>query len=69
MVFETLGPSLYDYVKANEYRPVPLYALQAFADQLLASVAFLHEMQLVHTDLKVRRRRGGGVGGTGRRLR
>lgn len=54
MVFETLGPSLYDYVKANEYRPVPLYALQAFADQLITSVAFLHAMQLVHTDLKVR---------------
>jgi len=51
---QALGPSLYDYVKANEYRPVPLYALQAFADQLITSVAFLHAMQLVHTDLKVR---------------
>jgi serine/threonine protein kinase len=53
MVFEPLGPSLYDYVKANEYRPPPLYCVQAFADQLLQAVAFLHGMRLIHTDLKL----------------
>jgi serine/threonine protein kinase len=53
MVFEPLGPSLYDYIKANKYLPPPLYCVQAFADQLLTSVAFLHEMRLIHTDLKL----------------
>ena len=53
MVFEPLGPSLYDYVKANGYKPPPLYCIQAFADQLITSIAFLHEMRLVHTDLKL----------------
>ena len=53
LVMEALGPSLYDYVRANEYRPPPLYCCQAFADQLLRAVAFLHGMHLVHTDLKL----------------
>lgn len=53
MAFEPLGPSLYDFVKANGYRPPPLYCVQAFADQLLRAVAFLHGMRLVHTDLKL----------------
>lgn len=53
MVFEPLGPSLYDYLTANQYRPPPLYCVQHFADQLVAAVAFLHELRLIHTDLKL----------------
>jgi serine/threonine protein kinase len=53
MVFEPLGASLYDLVKANRYRPLPLYCVQSFADQLCAAVAFLHRMRLIHTDLKL----------------
>ena len=53
IVFEALGPSLYDYIKANKYAPAPLYCVQAFADQLLTSIAFMHEMHLIHTDLKL----------------
>jgi serine/threonine protein kinase len=53
MVMEPLGESLFDYVKANEYRPLPLYCVQSFADQLVRAVAFLHELRLVHTDLKL----------------
>ncbi|KAI7843948.1 hypothetical protein COHA_002486 [Chlorella ohadii] len=52
MVFERLGPSLYDFLRRNAYRPFPLAMAQAFARQLLESVAFMHELQLVHTDLK-----------------
>ncbi len=52
LVFERLGASLYDYLKANRYRPFPLYCVQSFADQLVTAVAFLHEMRLTHTDLK-----------------
>jgi hypothetical protein len=53
MVFEPLGPSLYDYHTANQYRPPPLYCVQHFADQLVASVAYLHELRLIHTYLKL----------------
>jgi serine/threonine protein kinase len=53
MVFEPLGKSLYDLVRANRYRPLPLYCVQSFADQLCAAVAFLHRMRLIHTDLKL----------------
>jgi serine/threonine protein kinase len=53
MVFEPLGKSLYDYVKANRYRPLPLYCVQSMADQLISALVFLHQMRLVHTDLKL----------------
>lgn len=53
IVFEPLGMSLFDYVKANAYRPLPLFCVQSFADQLTRAVAFLHSMGLVHTDLKL----------------
>jgi len=52
MVFEALGVSLYDYLKANRYQPLPLFCVQAFADQLVTALAFLHGMRLIHTDLK-----------------
>lgn len=53
MIFEPLGPSLYDLIKVNNFRPLPLYCVQSFADQLLFAVCFLHEMKLIHTDLKL----------------
>ena len=52
IVTEPLGRSLYDYIKANDYRPLPLFCVQKFADQIVWAVAYLHEMGLVHTDLK-----------------
>lgn len=52
MVFERLGPSLYDILRRNGYKPFPFYMAQAFAKQLLESVAYMHETGLVHTDLK-----------------
>jgi serine/threonine protein kinase len=54
LVFESLGRSLYDYLKANDYRPFPYAMVVDFARQLLAAVDFLHKMDLCHTDLKVR---------------
>jgi len=53
MVFESLGRSLYDYLKTNDYRPFPYAMVVDFAQQLLAAVDFLHKMNLCHTDLKV----------------
>eukprot|EP00697_Spironema_sp_BW2_P016510 gnl/Spiro4/7771_TR4089_c0_g2_i1.p1 gnl/Spiro4/7771_TR4089_c0_g2~~gnl/Spiro4/7771_TR4089_c0_g2_i1.p1 ORF type:complete len:397 (+),score=73.04 gnl/Spiro4/7771_TR4089_c0_g2_i1:287-1477(+) len=53
MVFEKLGPSLYDFLKSNRYRPFPVLHVQHFARNILQSVAFLHdELELIHTDLK-----------------
>ena len=52
IVFAKLGLSLFDLLRKNNYRPFDLYHVQAFARQLLETVAFLHSIRLVHTDLK-----------------
>ncbi|KAF7731770.1 dual specificity protein kinase kns1 [Apophysomyces ossiformis] len=52
MVFELLGQSVFDFLKSNEFRPFPPYHIQQFAKQLLTSVAFIHDLKLIHTDLK-----------------
>lgn len=51
-VFEKLGPSLFDFLRKNEYRPFPIDLVQDFSRQLLEGVAYMHELRLVHTDLK-----------------
>lgn len=43
---------VYDFLKENEFAPFPRHHIQSFAQQLLGSVAFLHELHLIHTDLK-----------------
>ncbi|KFM28854.1 Serine/threonine-protein kinase AFC2 [Auxenochlorella protothecoides] len=52
MVFERLGPSLYDYLRKNDYAAFPLDLVRDTARQLLEALAFLHSLGLVHTDLK-----------------
>ncbi|KAJ2723015.1 serine threonine protein kinase CMGC group [Coemansia sp. Benny D115] len=52
MIFDLLGPSVFDFLKENEFRPFSLHHVQLFAEQLLRSVAFLHSLNLIHTDLK-----------------
>ncbi|GAB5591468.1 serine threonine protein kinase CMGC group [Umbelopsis nana] len=52
MVFELLGQSVFDFLKENEFHPFPAHHIQHFARQLLTSVAFVHELKLIHTDLK-----------------
>ncbi|KAI5669359.1 hypothetical protein M9H77_19212 [Catharanthus roseus] len=52
IVFEKLGPSLYDFLKRNSYCPFPGDLVREFARQLLESVAYMHDLQLIHTDLK-----------------
>lgn len=53
LVFESLGRSLYDRLKANGYKPFERGAVATIASQLLRALAFLHDMRLVHTDLKL----------------
>ncbi|EJD06631.1 CMGC/CLK protein kinase [Fomitiporia mediterranea MF3/22] len=52
LVTELFGMCVYDFLKANNFQPFPRRHIQDFARQLLGSVAFLHELKLVHTDLK-----------------
>lgn len=52
IVFEKLGPSLYDFLKRNKYCSFPLGLVREFGRQLLESVAYMHDLRLIHTDLK-----------------
>jgi serine/threonine protein kinase len=52
MVFERLGSSLYEYIKANDYAGFSIKSIKDFAHQLCTSLAFLHSINLIHTDLK-----------------
>lgn len=51
IVFEKLGPSLYDFLRKNSYRSFPIDLVRELARQLLESVAFMHDLRLIHTDL------------------
>ncbi|XP_061366681.1 serine/threonine-protein kinase AFC1 isoform X1 [Gastrolobium bilobum] len=52
IVFEKLGPSLYDFLRKNSYCSFPIDLVREFGRQLLESVAFMHDLCLIHTDLK-----------------
>eukprot|EP00246_Nothoceros_aenigmaticus_P011650 TRINITY_DN3259_c0_g1_i2.p1 TRINITY_DN3259_c0_g1~~TRINITY_DN3259_c0_g1_i2.p1 ORF type:complete len:203 (-),score=14.49 TRINITY_DN3259_c0_g1_i2:1017-1625(-) len=52
IVSERLGPSLYDFLRKNNYRSFPVDLVRDFGRQLLESVAYMHELTLIHTDLK-----------------
>jgi hypothetical protein len=52
LVFESLGRSLFDYLKQNDYRPFPFVMVLELVKQMLDAVHFLHSMDLIHTDLK-----------------
>eukprot|EP01038_Epipyxis_sp_PR26KG_P010722 gene10722-14398_t len=52
-VFETLGISLYDIIKRNDYKGLPLECVRSISKQLLEAVLFLRTINLIHTDLKL----------------
>ncbi|KAL5583850.1 hypothetical protein FOVSG1_015201 [Fusarium oxysporum f. sp. vasinfectum] len=52
MVMDLLGQSTYEFLKKNKYVPYPDSQIQSFARQLFNSVAFLHDLGLVHADIK-----------------
>lgn len=39
MVFDLLGQSVFDFLKANQFNPFPMNHIQQFAKQILTSVA------------------------------
>lgn len=52
IVTDMLGQSLFDFMENNRCLPFPGSHIQAFAKQILRSVAFMHDLNLIHTDLK-----------------
>ena len=52
IVFEKLGPSLYDFLRKNSYRSFPIDLVREIGWQLLECVAFMHDLHMIHTDLK-----------------
>lgn len=54
LVFEKLGSSLFEFIKANKYKGFSIKAIQSITKQVLQGMCFLHEeLKLTHTDLKV----------------
>ncbi|EDO05720.1 Protein kinase domain family protein [Babesia bovis T2Bo] len=52
LVFERLGDSLYEFLKANDYKGFFMSDIQRIAFQLLKGLSFLKQNKLIHTDLK-----------------
>lgn len=52
MVFERLGPSIYDFLRRNNYKGFPLPMARHFMQQILEAVSYMHTLSLIHTDLK-----------------
>ncbi len=52
MVFEVLGCSLLDLIKASQYRGLPLPIVKRITRQVLIGLDYLHSLQIIHTDLK-----------------
>merc|ERR1711964_81826 len=53
LVVEPLGVSLYDFLKANDYRGYWMQDIQSFAQQSMQALSFLHQhLKMTHTDLK-----------------
>ena len=51
-VMEILGQNLYEYVRANFFRPLPIRHVRIIARQLAKALAFIHSQGIVHCDLK-----------------
>jgi len=52
MVFDKYGPSLYDLMRGNSYKPYHPRAVQRITHKLIEAVRYVHSLGMVHTDLK-----------------
>ncbi|KAK2591376.1 dual specificity protein kinase kns1, partial [Conoideocrella luteorostrata] len=52
IAMDLLSLSVYDFLRRNQFAPFPNSHIQSIAHQLLTSVAYLHDLRLIHTDLK-----------------
>lgn len=53
IVFEKLGPSLYDALKFNSFHPFYIFTVKGLMKQIIGAVNILHQNKIVHTDLKL----------------
>jgi dual specificity tyrosine-phosphorylation-regulated kinase 2/3/4 len=52
ILFEMLGQSLYDVIKANNFKGLNIRYIKRYAYQLLQSLYLLSKMRIIHCDLK-----------------
>lgn len=52
LMFDLLGPSVYDFMKKNDSIPYPMHQIIHISWQLCNAVKFLHDNKVTHTDLK-----------------
>lgn len=52
IVTDLLKISLYDFLENNKFIPYPGSHIQAISKQLVRSVTYFHDLNLIHTDLK-----------------
>lgn len=52
IVTDLLKISLYDFLERNKFIPYPGSHIQAISKQLIRSVTYFHDLNLIHTDLK-----------------
>ena len=52
IVFELLSMNLYEFIKNTDFRGVSMGLIRRFAIQLLHSLKFIKEQEIIHCDLK-----------------
>ncbi|EXK79853.1 CMGC/CLK protein kinase [Fusarium oxysporum f. sp. raphani 54005] len=52
LVLDLHGKNTYKFLQENKYLPYPNSQIQSFARQLFTAVAFLHDLGIVHADIK-----------------
>lgn len=52
IVFELLSMNLYEFIKNTDFRGVSMGLIRRFAIQLLHSLKFVKEQEIIHCDLK-----------------
>jgi len=52
IVFEALGPSLYEFQRLQNFHPYPLSVVRDITKQVLEALDYIQRLELVHTDLK-----------------
>lgn len=52
LMFEPLGPSLYEILKKNDFHGFPLEDIKCFCVEILKALRYLRKMRLTHTDIK-----------------
>lgn len=51
-IFEVLGQNLYEFSKANMFRPFPMRHVKVIMKQVLVALSFIHKHGIVHCDMK-----------------